>query len=155
MPKIGEKAPDFTLFDTNREKRSLQDFAGRKTVIAFYPGAFTGVCTDEMCQLRDQLGELNDAEAQVVGISVDSPFANSAFAEKNSLSFPLLSDLERQAVLAYGVKLPNFAGVEGYTAAQRAVFVLDQHGIVRYSWIAENPGILPDYDKVKQIVKEI
>ena len=100
--KIGDKAPDFQLFDTDRKLRSLNEFAGSKMVIAFFPGAFTGVCTKEMCAFRDSMSKLNDLNAKVVGISVDAPFANKAFANQNNLQFPLLSDYERTAAASYG-----------------------------------------------------
>lgn len=153
--QVGSKAPSFTLVDTDKKPRSLSEFQGKKLVLAFFPGAFTGVCTKEMCALRDSMARLNELDAQVVGISVDSPFANKGFAEKNNLQFPLLSDYTRTAVKAYGVELPNFAGLEGYTVAQRSVFVLDKDGIVRYAWVAENPGIEPNYEELTKAVSSI
>ena len=92
---VGAKAPDFTLYDTEKKERKLSEFLGKKTILAFYPGAFTGVCTKEMCQFRDSLANFNTMNAQVVGISVDSPFANKGFADANKLTFPLLSDFTR------------------------------------------------------------
>ena len=90
--KVGSKAPEFTLFDTDKKPRSLSEFRGKNVVLAFYPGAFTGVCTKELCAFRDAMSNFNNLNAQVVGISVDSPFANKAFATQNNLQFPLLSD---------------------------------------------------------------
>ncbi|MBR9976021.1 MAG: peroxiredoxin [Bacteroidetes bacterium] len=150
MIEVGTPAPDFSLVDTSRESKSLSDFKGRSTVLAFFPGAFTGPCEKELCTFRDSMAELNDLNANIVGISVDAPFSNDAFKERNSLQFPLLSDYRREAVDAYGVALPDFAGMTGYTAAQRSVFILDADGVVRYKWIAENPGIEPNYDEVKK-----
>ena len=149
MIEIGSPAPEFTLFDSTRATRSLSEFKGRNTVLAFYPGAFTGVCDSEMCALRDSIAELNELNAQVVGISVDSPFANAAFASRHGLEFPLLSDFTRGTIKTYGILLNDFAGVSGYDVAQRSVFVLDADGIVRFVWIAEKPGIEPNYDEVK------
>ena len=148
MITIGSKAPEFTLLDTARTPKSLKDFTGKKTVLAFYPGAFTGVCTKEMCAFQDSIAALNTLDAQVVGISVDSPFANGEFAAKNNLTFPLLSDHARTVTSAYGVELPNFAGIEGYTSAQRSIFILDKDGTVTYKWIADNPGMEPDYTMI-------
>ncbi|MBE0642936.1 MAG: peroxiredoxin [Bacteroidetes bacterium] len=150
MIEIGSPAPDFSLVDTNREAKSLHDFKGRATVLAFYPGAFTGVCEKEMCTLRDSMADLGDLAANVVGISVDSPFANSGFASRNNLQFPLLSDFTRETIKTYGVLLSDFAGLSGYDVAQRSVFILDADGVIRYKWIAENPGIEPDYAVVKE-----
>jgi peroxiredoxin len=146
--KVGDKAPDFTLYDTEKNLRSLKEFLGKKTVLAFYPGAFTGVCTKEMCTFRDSLGRFNALNAQVVGISVDAPFANKAFATQNSLQFPLLSDFNRTTLKAYGIVHEGFSGLNGYSASKRSVFVLDKDGIVRYAWISDNPGVEPNYDEV-------
>jgi peroxiredoxin len=144
---VGSQAPDFTLFDTEKKERSLKEFLGKKTVIAFYPGAFTGTCTKEMCTLQDSLTKL---KGPVVGISIDSPFANKAFATQNHISFPLLSDLTREVSKKYAGLYESFAGLPGYTAAKRAVFVLDARGIVRYAWISENPGVEPVYAEIQQ-----
>lgn len=141
----GAQAPEFTLIDAERKSRSLSEFLGSKTILAFYPGAFTGVCTKEMCALRDALSEFSKFKAQVVGISVDSPFANKGFADHNRLTFPLLSDFNREVSKKYVGLYDDFAGVKGYTAAKRSVFVLDQKGIIRYVWVTENPGTEPDY----------
>lgn len=146
--KVGDKAPDFTLYDTEKKPRSLKEFLGKKTVLAFYPGAFTGVCTKEMCTFRDSLSRFNALNAQVVGISVDAPFANKAFATQNNLQFPLLSDFNRTALEAYGIVHEGFSGLNGYSASKRSVFVLDKDGIIRYAWISDNPGIEPNYDEV-------
>ena len=146
----GEKAPAFTLVDTDKKERSLSEFLGKKTLLAFYPGAFTGVCTKEMCALRDSISELGKVNAQVVGISVDSPFANKAFKDANRLDFPLLSDLGMKTSSEYVGLYENFAGVSGYTASRRAVVILDEKGVVTYLWITENPGMEPDYTEVKR-----
>ena len=151
MPvKKGEKAPAFALVDTDKKERTLNEFLGKKTVLAFYPGAFTGVCTNEMCAFRESLADLGRLKAQVVGISVDSPFANKAFKEANRLDFPLLSDLSKKVSSEYVGLYDNFAGVSGYTAARRAVLVLDEKGVITYLWVTENPGTEPDYGEVSK-----
>ena len=147
--EVGQQAPDFTLYDADRKERSLSEFRGKNVVLAFYPGAFTGVCTTEMCAFRDRMDRLNSLNGQVLGISVDGAFAQKTFSDQNNLNFPLLCDFQRQVVNAYDVALPNFAGMEGYVAAQRAVFVVDNGGVVRYKWVAPNPGAEPDYDEVQ------
>ena len=153
--KVGDTASDFTIPDTEKKPRSLKEFLGKKTVLVFYPGAFTGVCTKEMCTFRDSMSKLNDLDAHVVGISVDAPFANKVFATQNNLQFPLLSDYNRTVSNQFAGVYENFAGLAGYTAAKRAVFVLDKGGIVRYSWISEVPGIEPNYDEVTKAVATI
>ena len=156
MPlKIGEKAPDFMLFDSERKERSLREFVGNKTVLAFYPGAFTGVCTKEICALRDAMASFNTMNGQVVGISVDSPFANKAFAAANGVSFPLLSDYSRSVSKLYCGLTEDFAGIKGYNAAKRSVFILDAQGVVRYVWISDNPGVEPPYDEVSAALKSV
>ncbi|MGA9121024.1 MAG: peroxiredoxin [Bacteroidota bacterium] len=153
MPlQVGQKAPDFTLVDIEKKERSLKEFLGKKIVLVFYPGAFTGVCTKEMCSFRDALANFNGMNAQVVGISVDGPFANKGFSNQNNINFPLLSDFTRTVSKQYAGLYESFSGVSGYTAAKRAVFVLDPQGITRYAWISENPGVEPPYDEVKAAV---
>lgn len=148
--KVGDKAPDFTLVDTERKERSLKEFLGKKTVLAFFPGAFTGVCTKEMCALRDSLASLGSLNAHVVAISVDSPFANKAFADANKLTFTVLSDYTRGTVKKYAGIHEDFAGIKGYTASKRAVFALDKNGVVKYAWISENPGVEPPYQEINK-----
>ncbi len=150
---IGSKAPEFTLFDTENKSRSLSEFRGKNIVLAFYPGAFTGVCTKEFCTFRDAMSSFNTLNAQVVGISVDAPFANKAFAKQNNLQFPLLSDYTRAVSKQYGGVHEDFAGLKGYSASKRAVFIIDASGIVKYVWISENPGVEPDYTAISQALK--
>ena len=153
--EVGQQAPEFELLDTGKEARKLSDYKGKNVVLAFYPGAFTGVCTTEMCTFRDRFDSFNSMNAQVLGISVDVFFSQKAFSDANNLNFPLLSDYKREAVNAYGVALPNFAGMDGYTASERAVFVIDKEGVIRYKWVGENPGKEPDYDEVQKQVDQL
>ncbi|MBI2867936.1 MAG: peroxiredoxin [Chloroflexi bacterium] len=148
--QVGQKAPEFALFDADKKLRKLSEFKGKNVVLAFFPGAFTGVCTKEMCTFRDSISQFNSLNAQVLGISVDPPFSQKAWADQNQLNFPILSDFNRQAVKQYDVALPNLAGLEGYVAAKRAAFVLDKEGTVRYAWVAPQPSVEPNYEEVKQ-----
>lgn len=152
---VGQKAPDFALHDTNLKPRRLKEFLNRKVVLAFYPGAFTSVCTKEMCTFRDSLAKLSNLKAQVIGISVNDPFSNRAFAEANMLNFPLLSDYNREVVKLYGILATDFAGLKGYTAAKRSVFILDSKGTVRYRWISEDPRVEPNYEEIERILEEV
>ena len=108
-----------------------------------------------MCTFRDRLEQFNSLNAQVLGISVDGAFAQKAWSDANNLNFPLLSDFQREAVNAYGVTLPNFAGMEGYVASQRAVFVVDKEGVIRFKWVGETPANEPDYDEVQKQVDQL
>ena len=150
---VGSKAPEFALFDTNNKSRSLSEFRGKNIVLAFYPGAFTGVCTKELCTFRDAMSNFNNLNAQVVGISVDAPFANKAFATQNNLQFPLLSDYSREVSKEYGGVHEDFAGMKGYSVSKRAVFIIDAKGNVKYMWVSENPGVEPDYNAISQALK--
>ena len=145
MVNVGEKAPDFTLKNTNKDDISLGDYSGKTVVLAFYPGAFTGVCDKEMCSIQDNLSQLNDSNAVVLGISVDSRWANSEFSKKYNLEFDLLSDVDRVVVNSYNAKFTGLGGIEGYVSANRAVIVVDKEGVVQHRWVAESPGIEPDY----------
>jgi len=149
MPELNNTAPDFTLVDTEKNPVTLSSLRGQKVVLAFYPAAFTGVCSKEMCTFQSSLSEFNTLNAKVFGISVDGPFTNGAFARQNELSFSLLSDLHAKTIGDYGITLENFAGVEGYTSCSRSVFVIDENGQVVYKWTGEHNGKEPNYDDVK------
>ena len=155
MVDVGQKAPDVELVDTDRKATKISDLKGKTTVLAFFPGAFTGVCTKEMCKFRDDMSKLNSFSANVVGISVDSPFSNKSFKEANKLNFPLLSDYNRKAVNTYGISLNDFAGLKGYVAAKRSVFVLDKDGVVRYKWVSDDPAVEPNYEQVAKEAEKI
>jgi peroxiredoxin len=148
MVNIGDTAPAFTLKNTEKNDVSLADYSGQTVVLAFYPGAFTGVCDKEMCAFQDNLGKLNQSNAIVLGISVDSPWANAEFARKYNLEFTLLSDIDRDVVKAYDAAFVGLGGIDGYMSANRVVLVIDKKGTVQHRWVAENPGVEPDYDAV-------
>jgi len=154
-PKVGKKAPDFTLVNTDLEPQSLHDFEGRKVVLAFFVGAFTSVCTKEMCAFRDSMARLIGLKAQVIGISVNDPFTNKAFALKNKLPFPILSDYNREVTKVYNLEEPDFAGLRGYSVARRSIFLLDSKGIIRFTWMSEDPTIEPDYQAIEKILEKI
>ncbi|MCW4013175.1 MAG: peroxiredoxin [Candidatus Bathyarchaeota archaeon] len=149
MMKVGEKAPDFTLVNQDMKKVSLSDYKGSKVVLAFYPGAFTGGCTKEMCTIRDEIADLEELNAEILGISVNDPFSNKAFHEENVLNFPLLCDYNREVVKLYDVYHEDFAGLKGYTVAKRSVFIVDVDGVISYKWVTEDPRVMPPYDEVK------
>ena len=155
MPvQVGQRVPDVPLVSLERKRVTLAELLGKPTVLVFFPGAFTGVCTKEACTFRDSMVEFNDVQAQVVGISVDSPFAQKAFVEANGLNFPMYSDFSRHAVRAFDIEDPNFAGGLLPGVAKRSVFVLDSDGVVRWRWIADSPAVEPDYGAVAEAVKQ-
>jgi glutaredoxin-dependent peroxiredoxin len=143
---VGTKAPDFTLTNQDREPVTLSAQRGHPVVLAFFPAAFSSVCTKELCTFRDRLASLNQANAQVFGISVDTFFTLKAFQADQKLAFPLLSDFNKQAIRDYGVFNEDMIGLKGI--AKRAVFVLDREGIVRYREVLDDARNEPDYEKV-------
>lgn len=147
----GTKAPDFTLKtktpDGPKDVRLSDNFGRKSTVLLFFPAAFTGVCTSELCDQSSGLAEYEKLNAVVYGISVDSPFAQEAWAKANNIKIPLLSDLNKTVIRAYDVVLPALAGM--YEVAARAAFVIGPDGIVRYAEQTPTPKDLPDFAAVK------
>jgi peroxiredoxin len=145
---VGSQAPDFTLPNQDRHPITLREETGRgPVVLAFFPAAFSSVCTKELCTFRDQLGPLNHlAKARVLGISVDTPFALKAFANAERLQFPLLSDFNKDAIRAYEVVDPDMVGLKGI--AKRAVFVIDREGTIRYKEVLDDARNEPNYEKL-------
>jgi peroxiredoxin len=136
---VGTKAPDFKLFNTEKKEVSLADFKGRNLVIQFFPAAFTGVCTAQMCSSRDDMDLFNSVNAAVVGISVDMPFSLGVFKAQNSLNFDLLSDFNKEVIKAYDMVQEGFS-VGKWTVARRGVVVVDANGIIRYAEATPTPG---------------
>jgi peroxiredoxin len=150
---VGSTAPDFTLTNQDREPVTLSSQRGKPVVLAFFPAAFSSVCTKELCTFQDQLGRLNDVKAQVYGISVDTFFTLKAFQDAQHLTFPLLSDFNKQVIRDYGVYNEDMIGLKGI--AKRAVFVLDKQGVVRYREVLEDARNEPSYEKVLQTLKTV
>jgi peroxiredoxin len=153
-PNIGERAPEFELPDPDMKSRKLSEFYGKKTILAFFPAAESPVCTAEMCTLRDSLDSLRELGANVVGISVDGPFANKFFVQNRHLNFPVLSDYRRDVIRKYGIVMKKLGPLEGYDAAKRSVFILDERGRVIYRSISDNPLVEPNYDEIKDALKK-
>ena len=153
--EVGQRIPNVAVVNAERKPVKLSEFFGTPLVLVFFPGAFTGVCTKEMCTFRDSLEKFNGLNARVVGISIDSPYAQKGFADQHKLNFPLLSDFNRNAVKAFDIEDPNFAGGQLPGVAKRSVFVLDKDGNVRYRWVSDNPGVEPNYDEVTEAIRKI
>ncbi|NUB91079.1 redoxin domain-containing protein [Haloterrigena sp. SYSU A558-1] len=158
MPETGDAAPDFTapLANGDIEEFTLSDRLEDEApiVLAFFPGAFTGVCTTEMCTFQDRLAAFNDLDANVYGVSRDSPFTLNEFREQNDLEFGLISDYNKEIIDDYGIEM-DFADLGVYGVAKRSVFVVDDDGEVAYSWVSDDPGVEPDYDEVEAAVEEL
>ena len=150
---VGSKAPDFTLMNQDREPVTLSQLSGRPVVLAFFPAAFSGTCQKELCTFRDSMGQLGAANAQVLGISVDTLFALKAFRDQQQLNFPLLCDFNKQVICEYGVFNEDMIGLKGI--AKRAVVVLDKNGVVRYREVLDDARNEPDYHKVLESVASL
>jgi peroxiredoxin len=150
---VGTSAPDFTLMNQDRQPVTLSAERGHPVVLAFFPAAFSSVCQKELCTFRDQLARLNHARAQVYGISVDTFFALKAFHDAQRLTFPLLSDFNKQVIRDYGVFNEDMIGLHGI--AKRAVFVLDANGVVRHREVLQDARNEPDYQKVYTAVETL
>jgi peroxiredoxin len=154
MLKIGQKAPDFKLLDTEKNEVTLANYKGKNLVIFFFPMAWTGVCTKEMCSVQEDYSTYTDMNAEVIGISVDSFFALKHFKADQKLNYTLLSDFNRETIRAYDLVHHEFAF--GYKdVAKRATVVLDKEGVVRFIDVTPTPGDLPNMDAIKAAVKAI
>ena len=150
---VGSKAPDFTLMNENREPVTLSSQKGHPVVLAFFPAAFSGVCTKELCTFRDSMAKLNNAKAQVYGISVDTFFTLAAFKKDQNLNFPLLSDFNKEVIQAYGAFNPDMIGLKGI--AKRATFVIDKDGVVRHMDVQDDARNEPNYDAVFSTLEKL
>ena len=145
---IGQTAPTFTLFSSENKPVSLADYAGKNVVLLFFPMAFTSVCTAELCDMRDNLHTYTDLNAEILAVSVDSPFTLAKFKEEQNLPFPLLSDFNKEVSEAYGALYENFVmNMKG--VSKRAAFVIDETGQIKYAEVLENAGNVPDFNAVK------
>ena len=150
---VGSKAPDFTLTNQDRQPVKLSDQRGKPVVLAFFPAAFSSVCTKELCTFRDSMAQLNAIQAQVYGISVDTFFTLKAFHDQQHYNFPLLSDFNKQVIRDYGVYNEDMIGLKGI--AKRAVFVLDKEGVVRHKEVLDDARNEPNYDNVLSMLNRI
>lgn len=148
--QVGQAAPAFTLYDTDKNKVSLADLKGKNVVVLFFPLAFTGVCTTELCNVRDNIAVYNNTNATVLGVSVDSLFTLGKFKAEQNLNFPLLSDFNKDAAKAFGVLYETFPAFEMQGVSKRAAFVIDAEGVVRYAEVCPTPGDLPDFAAIHQ-----
>ena len=151
---IGQKAPEFTLVDSDKKNISLTDYKGKNVVLLFFPAAFTGVCTKELCQTRDELSYYNGLNTQVFGISVDMVYTLTKFKEEQKLNFPLLSDFNKEVSTAYGAiyDLWNF-GMKG--VSKRSSFVIDKEGLICFAEVLENAGDYPNFEGIKKALSSL
>lgn len=153
---ISQQAPDFTLYNSEKEKVNLSDFKGNKNVLLlFFPMAFTGVCTAELCAVRDDIARYNDANAQVLGISVDSVFTLEKFKEEQKYNFPLLSDFNKEVSVAYDSIYESFTPMMMKGVSKRAAFVIDKEGIIQYEEVLESAGDTPNFTAINDKLESL
>ena len=150
----GDKAPDFTLRASDKSQVSLRDFRGRQVVMLFFPAAFTGVCTKELCAMRDGLADYQRLDAQVLAISVDSLFTLHKWKEEQGFNFPMLSDFNKTVSKKYGVLYKEFV-FEMKGVSKRSAFVVDKEGLICYAEVLDNAGELPDFEAVKKTLESL
>jgi peroxiredoxin len=155
MITVGQKAPDFTLHTSDMNvKITLNELKGKNVLLLFFPQAFTGVCTKELCSVRDNIAQYNNATAEVLGISVDSPFTLAKFKEEQGLNFTLLSDFNKEVSTDYDAIYDNFIGwMKG--VSKRAAFIIDKEGIVKYVEVLESAGDLPNFEAINQTLTSL
>ena len=152
--QVGQQAPAFSLYDSEKKKVSLEDFKGKNVLLLFFPQAFTGTCTKELCSTRDNIALYDQVNAQVLGISVDSIFTLARYKDDQQLNFPLLSDFNKEISSAYGCLYDNFVfDMKG--VSKRSAFVLDKDGIIRYAEILETASDLPDFSKIQKTLSDL
>lgn len=149
----GTPAPDFTLSNTEKQKITLSEQKGKNVVLLFFPLAFTGVCTAELCNVRDNLSLYNDANAVVYGISVDAPPTLKKFREEQKLNFDLLSDFNKEVSTAYETIYEMLGDLKG--VSKRSAFVIDKEGIVQYAEVLENAGEQPDFTAIQKTLEAL
>jgi len=154
MLTTGQKAPDFTLFNSENNEVSLTDFQGKNLIVLFFPMAFTSVCTDELCEMRDNMATYANLNADVVGISVDSAFSLAKFKEEQSLPFNLLSDFNKETSTAYDSLYDTFVmNMKG--VSKRSAFVIDKDGTIQYAEVLENAGEVPNFDAIQETLSQL
>lgn len=152
--ETGQKAPDFLLYDSEKNKVGLSDFKGKNVLLLFFPQAFTGTCTKELCSVRDNIADYSNVNAQVLGISVDSIFTLAKYKEEQQLNFPLLSDFNKEVSEEYGSIYENFV-FEMKGVSKRSAFVIDGEGIVRYAQVLENAADIPDFKAINGVLSTL
>ncbi len=151
----GDKAPSFKLFNTEKKEISIEDFKGKNLIIHFFPAAFTGVCTAQMCTVRDAISMYHNDKCDVVGISVDMPFTLGKFKELQNLSFDLLSDFNKEVSTAYGNLCESWTNMNLKGVAKRSAFVVDGNGIIQYAEVLENAGDMPNFAAINDTLASL
>jgi peroxiredoxin len=146
---IGQAAPEFTLYDTGKNKVSLSGYKGKNVLLLFFPQAFTGVCTKELCAVRDDIARYSNINAEVIGISVDSVFTLNKYKEDQQYNFPLLSDFNKEVSALYGALYTEWI-LDMKGVSKRAAFIVDKDGMIAYAEVLESAGEMPDFAAINE-----
>ncbi len=146
---IGQAAPEFSLYDADKNKVSLSDFKGKNVILLFFPQAFTSTCTRELCMVRDDIGRYSNVNAEVIGISVDSVFTLKAYKDDQQYNFPLLSDFNKEVSALYGALYTEWI-LDMKGVSKRAAFIVDKNGMLAYSEVLDNVGEIPDFAAINE-----
>lgn len=152
--QVGQLAPDFSLFGTDKNKVTLSELKGKNVLLLFFPQAFTSTCTKELCAVRDDIARYSNASAQVLGISVDSVFTLAKYKEEQGYNFPLLSDFNKEISTSYGTIYQDWI-LEMKGVSKRSAFVIDKEGVVQYAEVLEKAGDLPNFEAINRCLAEL
>ena len=152
--QIGQKAPEFSLYNSDKNKVSLSDFSGKKVVLLFFPQAFSSICTTELCSVRDDIGNYEKVDAQILGISVDSVNSLNRFKQDQGYTFPLLSDFNKDFSRAYDAIYENWV-LDMKGVSKRSAYVIDGEGFIRYAEVLESPADIPNFEAIKETLAKI
>jgi peroxiredoxin len=152
--EVGQPAPDFTLFDSEKKKITLSEMKGKNVLLLFFPQAFTGVCTTQLCTVRDDISRYNNANATVLGVSVDSVFTLEKFKAEQGYNFPLLSDFNKEVSRAYNALYEDWI-LDMKGVSKRSAFIIDKEGVIQYAEILESAGDLPDFEAINNSLAQL
>ncbi len=152
--QIGQKAPEISLYNSDKNKVNLSDFAGKKVVLLFFPQAFSSICTTELSSVRDDIGNYEKVDAQILGISVDSVNSLNRFKQDQGYTFPLLSDFNKDVSRAYDAIYENWV-LDMKGVSKRSAYVIDGEGIIQYAEVSESPADIPNFEAIKETLAKI
>jgi peroxiredoxin len=155
MPTVGQPAPEFSLYNTDKEQINLRDLRGKNVILLFVPFAFTGTCTKELCMVRDDIAYFDRMNATVFGVSVDTPYALAKWKDEQQLIMDLLSDFNKEAMQSYDSMYETFGAMGFRGVAKRSAFIIDKEGILRYAEVLENAGDIPNFEKIKACLESL
>ena len=152
--EMGQQAPDFSLYNSDKNKVTLSELRGQNVLLLFFPAAFSGTCTKELCSVRDNISMYNNADAKVFGVSVDTVYSLAKYKEEQNLNFSLLSDFNKEVSAAYGSLYTEWI-LEMKGVSKRSAFIIDKKIIIRYAQVVENAGDIPDFAAINELLESL